>query len=108
MQNTAVITGAAQNIGKGIATSLLKAGYACILLDKNENKLRETAQELESAGKCYEYVIDITDIKALDKFSDWLSEQSLSVDTLVNNVGYSNGESVLDLTPEPTRLSYPT
>lgn len=108
MPHTAVITGAAQNIGKGIATSLLKAGYTCVLLDKNEVMLRETAKELESAGKCHEYVLDITDIKGIDKFCDWLREQSLAVDTLINNVGYSNGESVLGLTPEQTRLSNQT
>ena len=105
---TAIITGAAQNIGKGIAVSLLNAGYTCVLLDKNEPKLHETAEELKNYGECREYVFNIANTKAIEQFLDWLDKESIEVNALVNNVGYDSGESVLGLTSEQTRLSNQT
>jgi NAD(P)-dependent dehydrogenase (short-subunit alcohol dehydrogenase family) len=92
-------------VGKGIAESLLKAGYACVLVDKNESQLHSTFNSLQAIGTCYEYKLDITHTEAIKQFVEWLKDQSLQVNVLVNNIGYDSSETVLELTPEQMELS---
>lgn len=106
MNKTAIITGAAKNIGKGIATSLLNDGYRCILLDIDKDSLRQTVRELKMPSEqCLEYVLDIADTQAIDGFMDWLSHKVGQVSVLINNVGYENEESVLSLKSDSLKLS---
>lgn len=99
MTKTAIITGAAKNIGKGIAKTLLAEGYKCILLDIHTESLRKTTEELGSGtGQCLEYVIDIGDTGAIEKFMEWLTQNAYQIDVLVNNVGYESEKTVLSLT----------
>jgi NAD(P)-dependent dehydrogenase (short-subunit alcohol dehydrogenase family) len=108
MQKTAIVTGAAKNIGKGIATTLLQAGYECILLDNNNELLEETVAELQKIGQCREYVANVGDINALEQFCLWLKEQDIKPNVLINNVGYDSAETFLELTPNKTQLSNQT
>lgn len=98
MTKIAIITGAARNIGKGIAKSLLADGYKCILLDIDAEALRKTKQELSYiTGQCLEYAIDIADTQAIEIFMDWLVQNEYKIDVLVNNVGYESEKTMLSL-----------
>jgi len=98
MTKTAIITGAAKNIGKGIAKGLLEAGYSCVLLDNDESALTETVQALSSYGACQDFVIDMADLDAINVFIEWLKKEQRDVGVLINNVGYESEKSVLSLT----------
>lgn len=47
---TAIVTGAAQGVGKGIATALAQRGAAVLLVDNQRESLESTAAELRAAG----------------------------------------------------------
>jgi len=104
--DVAIITGAARNIGKGIARILLEQGATCVLLDKDEEALLETSRELSaSSDALYPYTLDIADTEAIDNFTGWLDEQSLTVNSLVNNVGYEAQERLLNFNLAALRRS---
>src|SRR5579871_4270843 len=105
MTKVAVVTGAAHNIGKGITKSLIEAGYKCVLLDNNEQALQGAKSELEVLGECHDYVADVGNVEELKNFHQWLKNQNINVDVLVNNVGYDGGESFLELTPDKIKIS---
>lgn len=98
MKQVALITGAAQNIGKGTARVLLEEGYACILVDINGMALSEAEAELNGIGECYKYEADISSFEQLDQLLAWLREQKLIITALVNNVSYESQVSVSDIT----------
>lgn len=98
----AIITGAAQGIGKAIAQLYSQNGAIVILVDINEEKLRETASEIKKSfgipTVCY--AIDITkknDVVAAVK--DVLLKFG-RVDILVNNAGLYRNIPLLDMDEE--------
>lgn len=105
MSKTAIITGAARSIGKGIAKGLLEAGLVCILLDKDEAALKESIEELSSYGYCQGYALDIADLEAIDNFINWLSGHGIDVKVLANNVGYESEETVQSLSADEIKSS---
>lgn len=82
MQKVAIITGAAQGIGKIIATTLLDHDYRIVAMDKNSEKLKKTFNDSDTV---LTYVGDVgmeTDVKAavskaLEKYG--------RIDLVVNN-----------------------
>lgn len=106
MIKTAIITGAAKNIGKGIAKGLAEDGFRCILLDKDKDALHRTTQELKSINEdCSDYVIDMADVQAINGFLDWLRQDKCHVDVLINNVGYESDDTVRSLKPDTIKMS---
>lgn len=100
MQQIALVTGAARNIGKGIARTLLETGYDCILVDVDEAALRETTDELTiKGGVCHPYTADISSCEQVEKLLTWLEDGNLSVTALVNNAAYESPVSVAEITP---------
>jgi NAD(P)-dependent dehydrogenase (short-subunit alcohol dehydrogenase family) len=83
----AVITGAAQGIGKGIATVLGGQGANVMLWDISDH-LHETAATLKSSGaKAVPYLVDVTDTAQVEETAKHISEEFGNVDILVNNAG---------------------
>ena len=91
MKQSALITGAARNIGKGITKTLLEAGYQCILVDVDPDGLKETLNEFEANGNnCLEYVADISDIEQVKLLLLWLKDNNIQLTALVNNAAYES------------------
>ncbi|KIL50437.1 3-ketoacyl-ACP reductase [Jeotgalibacillus alimentarius] len=86
---TAIVTGASRGIGRSIAIELAKNGANVVVnYSGNEEKAKETAQEVESAGsKALVFKADVSnadDVQAMLK--ETISEFG-SIDILVNNAG---------------------
>ncbi|MFD2911088.1 3-oxoacyl-[acyl-carrier-protein] reductase [Jeotgalibacillus terrae] len=86
---TAIVTGASRGIGRSIAIELAKNGANVVVnYSGNEEKAKETAREVESAGtKALVFKADVSnadDVQAMLK--ETLSEFG-SIDILVNNAG---------------------
>lgn len=84
----AVITGAAQGIGRRTAEVFAKQGYGLGLADLREPA--ETLKAAEDAGaETIALVGDISDEAAVEKFARAVQEKWGRVDVLVNNAGIS-------------------
>ncbi len=85
---TALVTGASRGIGKAIALALGQAGAKVACIARNEEKLRETADAIASAGgTAVVYACDVTDSAAVQKVVDAVVEDWDQLDIVVNNAG---------------------
>ena len=87
-QRTAVITGAAQGIGKRTAEILAERGYALALNDIRppEDTLRAVR---ERGARAIDFVGDISDEATCSRFAEIVRDFSGKADALVNNAGVS-------------------
>ncbi|MDS4015026.1 MAG: SDR family oxidoreductase [Candidatus Accumulibacter sp.] len=79
----AVVTGAAQNIGRCIALTLADAGCRVVALDLNEELLGELANERIRVGKC-----DVADPEQAASVIATVVEEHGRIDLLVNAAGW--------------------
>jgi NAD(P)-dependent dehydrogenase (short-subunit alcohol dehydrogenase family) len=88
-KTTAVITGAAQGIGRRTAELLAQRGYRVAMIDQ-----RDPAAVVEaicgSGGDAMGFAGDITDEAAVEDFAARVFERYGRVDVLVNNAGISH------------------
>lgn len=84
----AIITGAAQGIGKAIAQTLARAGAAVAIADMKLDGAQATAREIEKeGGKAMGVAMDVTNEAQVDKGIDAVAQQFGSLDLLVSNAG---------------------
>jgi NAD(P)-dependent dehydrogenase (short-subunit alcohol dehydrogenase family) len=93
MANVAVITGAAQGIGRRTAQVLNEQGWSLLLLDLQSVDTSEYSSVLALAG-------DISDEQFVESAAKQCVEKFGRVDALVNNAGISCISSVLDTSAE--------
>lgn len=88
MNQTVVITGLAQGMGREVAEILAKSGNRIAGFDVDAQGLAELGKALDGLG-CENLleVIDITDRKAIIAFRDRVLEKFGRVDTVLSNVG---------------------
>jgi len=97
----AIVTGAAQGIGKAIAQKLANAGAKVYILDYNLNAAENTAEEFRKAGwnviakKC-----DVADVKATQSLAREIIAKENKIDILVNNAGITQKIGILEMTEE--------
>lgn len=101
LQNkVAIVTGAAQGIGKGIARALGKEGAVVALWDIADH-VQGIAKELRDSGsKAYAYTVNVADIGKVDQTASEISDQFGKIDILVNNAGTAIFSPFVEMTPE--------
>ena len=71
---TALVTGGAQGIGRGVAERFVMAGAAVLLVDVEGEPLRRTAEELTAAGgRCEAIEADVESSEERDYLLAFLS-----------------------------------
>jgi NAD(P)-dependent dehydrogenase (short-subunit alcohol dehydrogenase family) len=85
----AVVTGGSSGIGAAIGRELARRGWHCVLIARNEERLRAVADEI---GGEYE-VCDVGDREAVERTAKAIIARHPAIKLLVNNAGYS-GRSV--------------
>jgi NAD(P)-dependent dehydrogenase (short-subunit alcohol dehydrogenase family) len=97
----AVVTGAAQGIGEGIAEELAREGAAVVLADVNESGADDVAGRLSSAGGTVEaFACDVAredDVRALVEHA---TRQLGALHVLVNNAAVGVYKHVVEATVE--------
>jgi NAD(P)-dependent dehydrogenase (short-subunit alcohol dehydrogenase family) len=85
----AVVTGAAQGIGRAIAEQLHAEGARLLLLDCNEAGVFAVTESLRKAGGAAVnfLVVDLADPMAIKALAAQTSELEATVDVLINNAG---------------------
>lgn len=88
----ALITGANQGIGKGIAKAFAAEGAKLALCARNASKLQSTVAELQAAGAdVFGQQVDVTDEAAVNQWVASARQRFGRVDLLVNNAGAFDG-----------------
>lgn len=99
---TAIVTGGAMGIGKGIAISLASAGATVLIADRvSADDASETMKELRSINaSCSYYQIDLTDINKLPALVKKAVSEYGALDILVNNAGIYKYQAMLDMSED--------
>lgn len=97
----AVVTGASSGIGRAIARSLANFGAEVTLVGRSVQGLALTRQLIEQdGGICHEYVLDISDPEAQDRFFDEYMQQNERLDIFIANAGINIRSELPDVTRE--------
>jgi len=85
----AVVTGAAQGIGRAIAEELHARGAHIVLVDCNAECLAATAEAMRKADEAgIDFAIaDLADTGAIARLAEQIAALTPTVDVLVNNAG---------------------
>jgi NAD(P)-dependent dehydrogenase (short-subunit alcohol dehydrogenase family) len=95
-----IVTGAAQGVGRGIATALLGRGASVLLVDNQDDVLAETTAQFTAAGFAAEALTaDLRDQDSPRRIVDTAQASFGHIDALVNNAIATNEPKPLtDLT----------
>jgi NAD(P)-dependent dehydrogenase (short-subunit alcohol dehydrogenase family) len=91
-QKVAIVTGASQGIGAGIAAAFGQAGYAVVA----------TSRSIEPSGEPDVLTVggDIADADTAERVVEQALDRFGRVDTLINNAGIFIGKAFTDYTPQ--------
>ena len=96
----AIVTGAAQGIGRAIARRLARDGFAVVIVDINANALDEVKREIEALGaETLALTADLTQLEEVQKVIARSAEWG-QLTVLVNNAGRVNIRPFLEVTEE--------
>ncbi|HUD92230.1 SDR family NAD(P)-dependent oxidoreductase [Sphingobium sp.] len=92
---TAIVTGGAQGIGKGIVQAMLSQGWRVAVLDRDSEAIRDLAAENPSANliAIRADVIREQDVSgAFEKIASWMTDsgEEAGIDLLVSNAGIAD------------------
>jgi NAD(P)-dependent dehydrogenase (short-subunit alcohol dehydrogenase family) len=88
----AVVTGAAQGLGRALAAGLLDRGVSVVLVDTAQDRLRDTAEAFTArGGQVLPVVADVSDAAAVGELASRTLDHFGRVDVVVNNAGITAG-----------------
>jgi len=95
----AVVTGAGQGIGRGIALRLAREGADVIVAEYNPETASDAAREIEATGRrALAYPVDVSDVSAVCQMVDDVVADFDHIDILVNNAGVVQTKPMMELT----------
>ncbi len=87
---TAIITGASSGLGAEFARQLAPVARALVLVARRGTHLEEIKRDLEARHpglRVFVYVMDLTDDAQIRAFAQWLDDEGIRGNFLVNNAG---------------------
>lgn len=95
----AIVTGAGQGIGKGIAQRLAREGATVVVAEYNPETAALTADEICAEGALAKpYPVDISDVDAVRRMVEAIVAEFGHIDILVNNAGVMQTKPMMALT----------
>ena len=89
----ALVTGAARGIGKGVAASLLRAGWSVVLGDVDEAEGLLAAEELARLGTVEFVPLDVADEASVQAALEQIEGDFGRLDGVVNNAGLADPDT---------------
>lgn len=97
----AIVTGAAQGIGRAVALALADAGNVPVIVDINEETAAEVAEEFKGKGiQSMSIGVDVSKVAELTNMVDRVVAEFGTIDILVNNAGILHATLIEDITEE--------
>jgi 2-hydroxycyclohexanecarboxyl-CoA dehydrogenase len=94
----AIVTGAGQGIGRGIAEKLAAEGATVVVTDVNETTAKETAETI-GAGNAVGIRVDVTSRESVQAMVEQVRRDFGRIDVLVNNAGWDKVGPFVDSDP---------
>ena len=88
---TAVVTGGANGIGKGIVKALLEKEMIVIIADIEQSVLDSTVEELSDFGEVHGCITDVSDPDSVEALADYVFSTFDKCTLLFNNAGVGSG-----------------
>lgn len=106
---TAIVTGGARGVAKGVATAFVKAGAQVLIVDREEALGRETEAELRALGGDVAFMAaDLARHDALDAIVETAVARFGKLDILVNAAQAAQLELIAEATDAAMRLPFDT
>ena len=86
-EKSVLITGGGSGIGLGIAVALAREGCRVAVTGRNEQRLAEAVQAIESSDPVLFHTCDVADRDDVAQLFAWADQQLGPLDILVNNAG---------------------
>jgi meso-butanediol dehydrogenase / (S,S)-butanediol dehydrogenase / diacetyl reductase len=97
----AIVTGAGQGIGKGVALRLARDGADVVIAEYNPETAEAASAEIRALGRrALPYPIDLSQVDQIQPMVERVAGEFGRIDILVNNAGRAQTKYMLDLTPE--------
>jgi glucose 1-dehydrogenase len=96
----AVVTGAAQGIGRACAERFLKDGAKVVIGDVNADQLAKTAADLGSPDSLAMLKTDVSKRAEVEALVQLAADRFGRLDVIVNNAGIARTQQFLDITEE--------
>ena len=97
----AIITGASQGIGKGMAETFSKAGAHVACVSRNKDNLKSVADSLiKNGGEASFYTCDVSSLDAFQNTIKEIATNHGSVDILVNNAGVCKDKLIMRMSED--------
>lgn len=102
LHKTALITGAAQGIGRAFAERYAHEGARVAVADINLPMAQETAAQIaqDTGAEVIAVEIDVTDVASIQSAVDQTAQQFGQIDILINNAAIFSAAPIVDITPE--------
>lgn len=94
---TALITGASAGIGREFARQLANRARTLVLVARREQRLNELREELRNRNSQLQVhirVVDLCDNSQIQALVQWLDQNKLEIDLLINNAGLGDYGSI--------------
>jgi 7-alpha-hydroxysteroid dehydrogenase len=96
----AVVTGAGRGIGAASAVALAEAGADVLISARSVDQLEDVARSVKAAGRrAYVVPADLMDLEAVADLADQAQEEFGRLDIVVNNVGGTIPNALLETDP---------
>jgi len=94
----AIVTGGGSGLGLAITHKLVKEGIHTVIIGRNEDKLKEVAEEL--GHLCSYQVFDLQNLAGIPAIIDQIHAEFGKIDILVNNAGINMKKPFTEVTDE--------
>ncbi|MFH0732038.1 MAG: 3-oxoacyl-[acyl-carrier-protein] reductase [Candidatus Omnitrophota bacterium] len=92
----AIITGAAQGIGREIALTLAREGANIAICDVNKQALDDAQKAIQAVGvKALSFIVDVTSASSVEEMVNKVLDNLGKVDILINNAGITRDSLIM-------------
>ncbi|KAK4321859.1 hypothetical protein Pmani_007322 [Petrolisthes manimaculis] len=99
--NIVLVTGGGSGLGRLMCLKLASKGAVVVTWDISHKGNDETVRQVvASGGKCWPYIVDVTDRQAVYTTATKVKQDVGKVDILINNAGVVTGKKLLDCSDE--------